>query len=112
MPRNSYKSRPKPETNITELLAAIKEIAIENKSIRTVSKLYNICRMKLSRCIEKMTVANLGIETESDDKLVDFLTKQSSKTGGKTVSCFISLRLFNILQLIFFFLDFHRRTRA
>jgi len=87
MPRNTYKSTPKPEINITKLLAAIKEIAIENKSIRTVSKSYNICRMKLSRCIEKMTVANLDIETESDD-IVDFLTKQSSKTGGKTVNCF------------------------
>jgi len=54
MPRNTYKNTPKPETNITELLAAIKEIVIENKSIRTVSKSYNICRMKLSRCIEKM----------------------------------------------------------
>jgi len=49
MPRNTYKSTSKPETNITELFAAIKEITIENKSIRTVSKSYNICRMKLSR---------------------------------------------------------------
>ncbi|XP_031620891.1 uncharacterized protein LOC116339259 isoform X2 [Contarinia nasturtii] len=87
MPRHRYKTEPKQmaKENIDKFLAAIKAIAIQKKSLRAVSKSLNIDKSKLFRYMAKMKEENLDPATASNDKLFDFVTKLSGKTGGKTI---------------------------
>ena len=75
-------------------MAAINEISIEKKAIRSIARAYKIDKSKLSRYISKLNDANLDPSTASDQKLGEFLSSLSMKSGGKTVRSFMLLTFY------------------
>lgn len=94
MPRHKYSATGKPAIDINALVAAIKEVTIEKKGLRSVGRAYNIASTNFVRYISKLKMANVDPSTASNKKLVEFISTLSSKTGAKTVCCFILTSFF------------------
>lgn len=100
MPRHKYKSvSNKPVTDARNMVEAIKEIALENKSLRSISDKYKVGRSTLQRYITKVEAAKLDPATVSKEQLFDFVSSISDKVGGKTVSYSIAF----VSSFCFFF---------
>lgn len=87
-----YTTKQKSD-DINVLVNAIKEISIQNKAIRTVSRSYNIDKSKLSRYIKKVGESGIDVSTATDESLTQFFTELIADryTAGKTVSIFFHL---------------------
>ena len=85
MPRHKYKNGTGKSADINAIVAAIKEVTIEKKSLRSVGQAYDIDKSKLSRYISKLTQAML--DPDSNEQLVNFVSSLivSGQTDGKTV---------------------------
>ncbi|XP_033221237.1 uncharacterized protein LOC117175639 [Belonocnema kinseyi] len=86
MPRHKYviESR-KPTIDAKALVAAVKEILIEKKALRSVARAYNIDKSRLFRYISKLNDSNLDPSTASEEKLIEFLSSLSTTPGGRTI---------------------------
>ncbi|XP_033228833.1 uncharacterized protein LOC117180445 [Belonocnema kinseyi] len=86
MPRHKYviESR-KPTIDANALVAAVKEILIEKKALRSVARAYNIDKSRLFRYISKLNDSNLDPSTASEEKLIEFLSSLSTTSGGRTI---------------------------
>lgn len=98
MPRNLYKTIGKSGTDVDALVAAIKEVMINGKAIRSIATSYKINKSKLSRYISKIKDANL--DPSAGKQLHEFVSSLSVKTGGKTV-CSSKLKSNRNISLIF-----------
>lgn len=86
MPRHKYaKTSCKQQININTLVAAINDISIKKKSIRSVARAYQIDKSKLFRYIAKSKDVNLDLSNASDAKLTGFLSLLNGKSCGKMV---------------------------
>ncbi|XP_054734421.1 uncharacterized protein LOC129241898 [Anastrepha obliqua] len=85
MVRHKYSQTVKPAIDANVFVAAIKEVTIAKKSLRSVGSAYKIDKSKLARYISSLMEANIDPTTTSNEKLVDFVSNLLKRTGGKKI---------------------------
>ncbi|KAL1516835.1 hypothetical protein ABEB36_000682 [Hypothenemus hampei] len=65
-------------TNFNALVAAIKDVKLANKSIRSTAKSYNIPKSSLARYIQKASVEIEDISAVDDDELLKLVKRVAS----------------------------------
>lgn len=118
MPRHKYKKvSSKPSNDVRNMVDAIKEVTLENRTLRSIAEKYKVGRSRLQRYISRIEAANLDPATVPDEQLFEFVSSLSDRVGGKTVGLFsrisfiISFIFSNIPNNLFASTDFQCETR-
>jgi len=73
-------------TDWNNLVAAIKEIKVDHKRLRSTARAYNISKSSLGRYVNKLNDANEDISTLDDDALLKLVKSVSSYATPSLVS--------------------------
>jgi len=73
-------------TDWNNLVATIKEIKVDHKSLRFTARAYNIPKSSLGRYVNKLNDANEDISTLDDDALLKLVKSVSSYATPSLVS--------------------------
>lgn len=88
MPRNYVRKTDKTAPNPETLLAAVKEVRVEKKFVKTVADAHSIGRTSFYRILNKVDEAFKDVSKVADEKLLEFI-KSINSVGSPGVCCFL-----------------------